>query len=322
VFNETEDPHDIFPPSDPWNARHIQNEYNRNREGLREHRMQNRPAYIAAQGSFEERDLDKLQTHASGEILTIAQLQVSEKIADKLMPKPIMAIDPKMYDVAENWNDILRVVGQQQADMGPTTSSTATESAIAEQGRSAATADLVDDLDDMLGCLFQATGELMLTEMQKDSVIQIVGPGAVWPDLQQTREEIAESIILDVKGGSSGRPNQAADLAKMERAMPYLIQLPGVNPTPFAQRYVDLLDMDAEHTVVDGLPSVVALNQMLARQSGQPQPGGGPNNPNMQGAEGANNAPQQPGQQPGPQPGMPAPIHFDTSGNPMNGAPQ
>jgi hypothetical protein len=326
VFNEIEDEKDIFPPSDVYAARHSQAEYNRSREGLREHRQQNRPGYFAGRGSFEEKDLEKIQTHGSGEVMLLNQLSQGEKIADKLQAKPVMQIDPKMYDVTEIWNDILRVVGTQQADVGTTTSSTATESAIAEQGRSTSAADVVDDIDDVLGLLFHSTGELMLREMSVDMVKEIVGPGAIWPTLEETREQIIKTVILNVKGGSSGRPNQAANLAKMERAMPHLIQLPGVNPVPLIEKYLGELDIDAENTIVEGLPSIVAMNTMLQRMNsgapGQPQPGTGnpQTDPNAQGPQGAQNAPQQPGQAPGPQPAMPAPIHFDIHGNPMNGA--
>jgi hypothetical protein len=317
VFNEIEDDDDIFPPSDVWNARHIQAEYNRSREGLREHRQQNRPAYISGKGSWEETDLDKLENHRSGEIVLLNQLQQNEKVADKLQAKPVMQIDPKMYDVTENWNDLLRVVGTQQADLGPTSKATATESTIAEQGRQSTNSDLTDDIDDMLSCLFQATGEVMLKGLSPDTVKAIVGPGAVWPEQEVTRAQICEEIILSSKGGSSGRPNQAADLAKLERAMPYIIQLPGVKPTPIAEKYFETLDIDAEDTIVEGLPSIVALNGMLQRSTGNPA-----TDPNAQGPQGVANAPQPGGNEPGPQGAMPAPIHFDTSGNPMNGGRQ
>lgn len=309
VFNEVENEDDQFPPSDVWQTRHLQNEYNRNREGLREHRRQNRPAYFTGKGSFEETDLKKIANHESGAVLEMNQLTEGQKIQDKLMAKPVMAIDPKMYEVDSIFQDLLRVVGTQQANLGPTSDSTATESSIAEQSRTVSLADNVDDLDDLLSILAQATGELMLQEMSAETVKAIVGPGAVWPEALETREDIIEEIMLDIRAGSSGRPNQAADLAKMERAMPFVLQLPGVNPIPWSQKYLDLLDVDAEDAIVEGLPSITAVNAMAAKAAAAAQPGTGDpaTDPAAQGGQGAQNAPQQPGTPPGPQPGYPAP---------------
>ncbi|MEY9506906.1 hypothetical protein ABIE87_006464 [Bradyrhizobium diazoefficiens] len=308
VFNEVESEDDQFPPSDVWLARHLQNEYNRNREGLREHRRQNRPAYIAAKGSFEETDMQKMASHESGAIIELNQMQPGDKIADKLQAKPVMQIDPKMYEVDSIFQDLLRVVGTQQANLGPTADATATESSIAEQSRTVSLADNVDDLDDLLSVLAESTGELMLQEMSTETVKAIVGPGAVWPEMPETREDIIEEIMLDIRAGSSGRPNQAADLAKMERAMPFVLQLPGVNPIPWGQKYLDLLDVDAEDAIVEGLPSITAVNAAAGRPAAaQPGTGDPQSDPAAQGPQGAQNAPQQPGTAPGPQPGFPAP---------------
>lgn len=303
VFNEIEDEKDLYPPSDVWLARHLQLEYNRSREFLREHRMMNRPAWLAAKGVFEETDLDKLSSHSLGAILELNALAPGDKVQDKIMAKPMAPLDPKQYEVESIFSDLLRTVGSQQANLGPTEGGTATESSIAEHSRTVALADNVDDLDDLLSQLAQATGELMLREVTKDTVMQIVGPGAVWPDMPQTREEVAEEIVLDVRAGSSGRPNQAAELAKMERAMPFILQLPNVNPIPPAQKYLDLLEIDAESTIIEGLPSITALNGMMAK----PAVSGGSTEPGAQGAQGASNAPQAPGTPPGPQAAHPAP---------------
>lgn len=309
VFNEIESEEDLYPPSDIWLTRHLSKEYNRTREGLREHRLQNRPGYVAGKGSFEETDLMKFANHESGAIIEVNQLAQGEKIADKLQAKPVMAIDPKMYEVESIYQDILRVVGSQQADIGTTSGKTATESSIAEQAHSTSVSDNVDDLDDMLSLLAQATGELMLQEMSKDTVMAIVGPGAIWPDAPETREDIIEEITLETHAGSSGRPNAAADLAKMERAMPFVLQLPGINPVPWSQRYLDTLDVDVENAIVEGLPSITATNAIAGRPAAaQPGTGDPANDPGAQGPQGGQNAPQPAQTAPGPQPGFPAPT--------------
>lgn len=309
VFNEVESEEDLYPPSDIWNGRHLQSEYNRSRQGLREHRLMNRPGYVASKGTFEENDLDAFESHAIGAIIeTSVQITGEQKISDLIQAKPVMQIDPKQYETDSIWADILRVMGQQQADSGPTAESTATESSIAENSRQIGISDSSDDIDDILSLLAQAMGEIMLTEMSPDTVKEIVGPGAVWPSLPQTREEIAESITLSTKAGASGRPNQAADLQKLQTAMPFILQVPGINPIPIGEKFMGLLDIDIQAAVVEGLPSMQAQNNVAAKPPtpAAGAPPGGP--PGAQGAAGGQNAPRPAGATPGPQPAFPAPA--------------
>jgi hypothetical protein len=303
VFNEVEDD-DVYPPSDIQQARHAQMEYNRSRNGLREHRVQNRPAYVAATGKFQETDKAKLQSYASGELLEIASLAPGERIADVLQAKPTVPIDPNLYEVRMVYEDILRVVGSQEATFGQPGDTTATASSIAENSRQSTLADNVDDLDEFLSELAKATGQLLLLEMSVDKVVEIVGPGAVWPESPLTRSEIAKDLVLDIKAGSSGRPNKTLEFANLERALPYVMQLPGINTAPFVEKICELLDIDLQRALEEGLPSVTAVNAMMAKMqgAGQPQIGTGDasTDPNAQGAAGVANAPAGPQVPPSP----------------------
>jgi hypothetical protein len=311
VFNEVESEEEIIPPSDVWLSRHMQSEYNRSRQGLREHRIASRPYYVTERGKLEETDKDKLANHPANAIIELNALLPGQKVDDVLQRGAIVPIDPNQYEVNMIYQDMLRVVGSQEANLGSTAGSTATESSIAESSRMSSMGDNVDDLDDMLSELARSVCQLMLLELSKETVVEIVGPGAVWPEMRPTREDIAKEITLEVKAGSSGRPNKAAELANMERAMPFLLQLPGINPEPLTKRYLDLLDIDLEDAISQGLPSVTAINAMVAKASNQPMAAGmGPgSDPSLQGGQGAQNAPSPGPQQGGPQPGYPAPAN-------------
>ena len=133
-------------------------------------------------------------------------------------------------------------------------------------------------------------------ELSRETVEEIAGVGAVWPEMN--REQIAKQTSLKVKAGSSGRPNKAAELANMERGMPYILQLPNMNPTPIAKRYLDLLEIDLEEAIVEGMPSITALNSQIGRM-GNTQGAGGPNDPNQQGDKGGQNNQKPSGNEPG-----------------------
>lgn len=313
VFNEVEDDDTIYPNSDVWNARHMQREYNSVRQGLREHRIQNRPKYATPKGMLESEDRDKLSTGNSGALIELNALQAGQKVDDVIQPVKTIPIDPNLYEVNTVFADIERSIGSSQADLGSPASVTATQSSIVENGRSTMNSDNVDDLDDVLSELALSMGELMLLELDQATVVKIVGPGAVWPQAKPTRQQIAEDVFLEIKAGSSGRPNRGAELANMERGLPYLIQIPGVNPYPLGRRYGDLLDLDVEDIVIEGMPSITAMNAMAAKGFFGASPGGAPTgnaqtDPHAQGANGALNAPNPVANEPGPQAAHPAPA--------------
>ena len=145
-------------------------------------------------------------------------------------------------------------------------------------------------------------------ELSKETVVEIVGPGAVWPDTPLSREQARKDLWLEIRAGSSGRPNAAAELQKLERALPFLLQMPGIPPKPLAEKFVQLLDfgMTIKDIFVEGLPSIQAINATAAKAAAQPQTGNPATNPAEQGPQGAQNAQQPPGGQPGGQPAYPS----------------
>lgn len=282
VFNGVESEDNPYPNSDVWNARHMQREYNSSRQGLREHKIAARPRWGTQKGKLEQADKDKLAGSVPFEVLEFNSMAPGETMADLLSVVPVPGVDPNLYETESTFNDIQRSVGFQEANLGGTSGDTATESSIAENSRSAAAGSDVDDLDTMLSALARGMGQLMLLNLSKDTVIEIAGPGAVWPDAPPTREQVVKDLILEIEAGSSGRPNKAADSANLERAMPWVTMLPGMNPKPWGKKFLDLHDIDIEEGYVEGLPSITAVNQM----AGSAQAGAGPNDPNKQGDKG------------------------------------
>lgn len=309
VFNEVEHYSEIYPLSDVEQAKDIQEEYNRSREALREHRIAARPYWVEAAGLSEDEKI-KLADHSAHEVVSLKTLVAGQKIEDLIQRGPTAPIDPNLYELESHFNDLLRVVGYQEAQIGAVSGATATESSIAQQAQSASQSDQTDDIDTLLTELAKAGGQILLQHVSKDTVVEIVGEGAVWPDLPQTREEAAKEIYLEAQAGSTGKPNQAASLANMERAAPWLVQLPGVNQEPLVRKYAELLDIPMEELYAEGMPSITAINALLSRGAGNPgeNPTGDPTtDPNMQGGAGAQNAENPQVDEPGPQPGYPAP---------------
>jgi hypothetical protein len=318
TFNDLEDEEEIFPPSDVRLVRDAQDEYNRAREGLREHRKAARPKY-GTTAPIEPEDRDQLQNGVPFQILEFKGLQPGTDLKTVFQMLPAAPIDPNHYEVNPVFEDTQRVLGSGEAQFGGGGGGSATEASISESSRVSSLASNVDDLDDLLTELARCSGQILLMEVSEETAKKIAGPGAVWPSMSGA--EIAEEMYLEIKAGSSGRPNKAQELANYERAMPALMQTPGINPQWLAGKYVGLLDetIDLSEAWVANLPSIVAQNAMASRpppapaapakegKPGAPQPSTGDptNDPAQQGAQGGMNAPNPQENEPGAQPAFP-----------------
>lgn len=300
TFNDVESESKLYPPSDVHMLKPIQAEYNRSRQFRREHREANKPKYVSVKGRMTEEDKTKLANSPSHALIELESMQLGESVDQLVQRFQPVPIDPALYETNSEMEDTLRIVGAQEANIGGTSGATATESSISESGRQTSVSSNVDDLDEFLSDMFGALGQLLIMELSVETVKEIAGIGAVWPEMD--REQVAKEVALKIRAGSSGRPNKAAELANMERGMQYLLQLPGVNPYPLGQRFADLLEIELDDVIVEGMPSVQAVNAIMIQSQQAQQGAGTESDPAQQGAEGANNAQSTTDTQPGPQP--------------------
>lgn len=320
TLNDVESEKAGFPIGDVRMLAHPQAEYNRARQSLREHRVANRPAYLTPTGMLEPEDEAKITDRPAHAIVHTKAIQVGQKASDVLAPLEFARIDPALYDVAPLQQDILLSVGSQVANLGPTGGATATEASIADASANTVESSNSDDIDMFLGELAAAQAEVMLLNLSPATVLKIAGPGAVWPEID--RQTMAESVTLTVKAGSSGKPNQAAEIAKIERAAPLLVQLPGVNPKPLVRKYADLLELDPEEMILEAIPlqpmppSITAMNAAAGRPAVAPS-----DDPNAQGGQGGDNGKKPARGNQGGQPAYPSGpmqvMRFDQAGNPV-----
>lgn len=282
VFNEVEHKDHLYPPSDVSLLLPMQHEYNRARQGLREHRRANRPKYAAPAGVLEEEDKAKLATHPANAVIELQALAAGQKVNDVIQPVGQIGIDPNLYEVRTIFDDIQLVVGAQEAQFGGLSKATATETSIAESARMSSLGANVDELDSFMSEVTRSAGQVLLAEMSREEVVKIVGPGAAWPEM--TREEIMEEVFLEIEAGSTGKPNRAAELANIERIMPFLLQIPGMEPRWLAKELLKRLDdkLELDSAFADQVPSIVAMNMQRRDGTGDPAlqgaPGGGADN--------------------------------------------
>lgn len=299
AFNETDG--FVYPPSDVSLIRPMQRELNRARQGLREHRVANRPKTVYAEGVLSEDDIDAFRNHPVNANIAVSGLQPGQDINTVVQAFKGSPIDPNLYEVNPIFQDLLRTIGDQEADLGGTSGDTATESNIAAGAKATAVGSAVDDIDETLTAIARAGGQILLLNVSEPVVKSIVGPGATWPVL--TKAEVSKDLYLEIVAGSSGRPNQAQEIQKFERLAPILMQIPGIKPTFLAKQAVTRLDdnIDVDEAIADGLPSVTSMNAgKIPGMPGQPDP-------NAQGPRGVSNNPAPPA----PSPTAPTPKPAD-----------
>jgi hypothetical protein len=315
IFNECDHQSEIFPPSDVRLMRDMQMEYNRCREGLKEHRVAARPFTAVTAGTMEEADMLKLSEREPNAIIEINALQPNQDIKNLLQPFSGPGIDPNLYEVNPVYEDVLRTTGIQEANLGGQSAGdpSATESQIAEGSRMTSMGSNIDDLNDLLSALARNGGQIMLAEMDVATIQNIVGQGAVWP--QMSRQQVAQEVLLEIEAGSMGRPNAAQEVANAQRIYPLLIQIPGIDPLYLARDLLRRLDdrLDLTQAFKSELPSIVAMNGMA---KGMP-PMTGPVAGAPQGPQGAAGGLAKPGM---PPPGGPPDHAGQLTGAPPPGA--
>jgi hypothetical protein len=297
TFNEVEDPESPFPPSDARLMADMQAEYNRSRQGMREHRRAARPRFITPRGALSDDDKVRMGSLEPFEVME-ANIDFNTDIGKVLQTMPMPGVDPNLYETGQLFTDIQLVIGSQEAQFGGVSKATATEASIAEGSREAGVGSNVDDLDAFLTDLSRASGQVLLREMSQEKVMEIVGAGAYWP--QMTLDQIADEIYLEIEAGSSGKPNQPQEIRNWREMLPFLVQMPGIQPMWLARETLRRLDdrMDLTDAIAENVPAIVAMNRMA-----QPMGDSG-QDPNAQGPEGGNNGPQAPGGVAGSDAGM------------------
>jgi hypothetical protein len=148
-------------------------------------------------------------------------------------------------------------------------------------------------------------------------VQKILGPGAAWPQL--TKEDVAENLYLEVKAGSTGRPNRQQDMQNAQIIFPMLMRIPNISPEWMARELLRRMDdrMDLTEAFTQSTPSMDALNRLQGTVAvGDPQD---PTNPIQVPPPGAPGAavtplPGAPAAAPNPPPGAGPPGGPPTGG--------
>lgn len=286
-----------FPPSDVELLIHAQKEYNRSREELKKHRIANRPRWMGPNGILSSDDMNNLSSADTNDFVPLQNIPQGIKPADVFTPFPKSPIEPAVYDTSPQLQDAQLTTGNPSESIGIDKNDTATGKTITEQNRLTVTSSNVDDVDDCLTWIARVSAEMMIQGFSPATVQNIVGPGAVWPQLPQDKQNLLCAITLTTRAGSSGRPNKRVDLANWQIAAPVL-QAAGANPMFMVRETLRRLDDNLEPE--EAFPLLPSAPQTLGQSAGNQSPSGGEQQPSQQEQHqpGVNTPPEQ--SRPGP----------------------
>jgi hypothetical protein len=242
---------DRHPQSLVSRSRSLLDEYNRIRTNYREHRKRAIPKMGFDNGAVEAEEAKKMEAGATGEMIGL-NLN-GQNPNGVLFPIQYNQIDPALYDTAVIRAELEMIWGIQEA-MSSTirTAKTATEAEIQQQGTESRTGYMRDSLEGMFTELAQYTAEVSLQELKHEDVVVIAGPEAFWPESLGV-EDLQTLVSVEIRAGSSGKPNTsarqqqwAALLPQLTQAVMQIGQLRGASPidvsNAFEQLVIETLD--------------------------------------------------------------------------------
>ena len=232
-----------------------------------EHREVSIPHWFA-DAAADQQSLRTWRSRSLGEVVLVdAGGRPIKQVIDVAASPPF---NPTLYDTTPTLHDVDMIMGQHDAARGAIIKpKTATEASLLEQSRAGRADETRDTNEDVIAEIGRYAAEVLLLELDLAEVQRLAGPQAVWPEL--SRDDIFEKVKLDIRAGSSGRPDKRLDqerwsqlLPILERLMDKVLQLAsmGADPSPYIslaretlRRYDDSLELEEFFPMAAMLPA-------------------------------------------------------------------
>jgi hypothetical protein len=203
------------------NLTEMQDEHNETRTNYRHHRKHNLPVMIGIEGKVSQKDADKVKNAESWEVVLIEGGNEGERIEDYLHQFVNPSIDPNVYTtdhIRQDWEQVTRRGDAARGSVA--TAKTATEANILQQGLATSSSEAQDTVEEWLREIAQYSAEVLLQEMSFEQVQRIAGEEAVWPEM--TKDEVFDIVTLDIRAGSSGKPDKSREQEQWIKFLPEL----------------------------------------------------------------------------------------------------
>ena len=213
-----------------WRLYKLQDEYSATRSNFRLTRERSIPGVLFNGTMLDATEAKKLTESKHQEYTALNPTDPTAPIGNLFAPKPVAAIDMRVFDPSLILSDMERLSGVQEAlsaaISGPGNPKTATEANIQQSGTNARTSADRDALEEMLADLAQYTAEQSLQCLQIRDVQRMAGPKAFWPEGLDL-EDLFTLVEVNITAGTTGKPRQGADQQAWATTLPLIRQFIG-----------------------------------------------------------------------------------------------
>ena len=274
-----------FPLSEVDGQRHPQSlvsrsakladEYNRIGTAEREHRKRCMPQIVFDKGAVNPTDATAMSGGVSGEMIGVDLNAQNKMLSEVMWQKPYPPMDQALYDRSRINFEFDAIWGVQEAlSGGIEVEKTATEAEIQQTGFNARNGGRRDIMETALGELAQYTAEVARAHVTLEDAQAIAGPDAFWPPYEGS-EDLRSFLNVDIRAGTSGKPNTSADRAAWAALFPTLqstvmqvAQLRMSSPADIADSLIELCRLTAQRSGDERID----INQLMPKPGPMPAP--------------------------------------------------
>lgn len=274
-------------------------EYNRARSNFAEIRRRTLPKTIFDRTNLSSADASAISSGTSQEMVGVAPTVPGTPVGNLIQPVAYARVDMGLYDTAPIRAELEMIWGIQEAlSSSIQTAKTATEAEIQQHGTQSRLDFMHNALDTLLSRFAVYTAELLLGALDREDVVQIAGDWALWPE-GLSGDELDALVLVDIRAGSSGKPNTTQEQRAWAGMLPLLQQtimeagqLRRADPDEIAncldELVIETFRLTQSH--IDAERFLPKAPRVQPPQMPAPMPPPGAPNPSPQGAE-----PGQPG---------------------------
>lgn len=217
AFNEIDG--SFYPLSDVDLTDKLVKEYNQNRDDQVRDRKACLPVNVVRKGgALTDDDIKKLANREGSDMIMVEGVG-GQPLTNDMYVGQLGKMDAAAYDTTSTRYDMERMLGGSDSSTGSITKAkTLGEAEILTAALRGRTDERRDTIEDMLNELGPYAIEIMLRKYTPEEVKAIAGPESEWP--RMSIEDIFNLVTVEVRAGSTGRPNQAQEQERWTKLLP------------------------------------------------------------------------------------------------------